>query len=306
MNISINPTYYCNFRCDFCYLTQQQLGDNSRVSVDRIAELLAEISAHEPIQHIDLYGGEIGLLPLDYLQELRQCLELYGVKSVNVNTNLSVVHEIFQDPYWLPSVSYDSTAREQSDRVWRNMLLLDREFSIIILASQAVINLDIDAMIAELNLLKNLVSVEIKPYSANQANQQPVGNLDYEDFVRRFITSPVEKSWELVNEHYLAQVINGTRNSFSNDHIYITPAGKFAVLEFDLNDREYFLELATVEDYYQWCDQEYTRVSKNKYCGDCQYFGRCLSEHLREVRDIESGCNGFKNLVQWWEQYART
>ena len=32
-------------------------------------------------------------------------------------------------------------------------------------------------------------------------------------------------------------------NAFSNDHVYITFKGKFGVLEFDVNDNEYFLEL---------------------------------------------------------------
>ena len=27
ITVSINPSYFCNFRCDFCYLTSEQLGD---------------------------------------------------------------------------------------------------------------------------------------------------------------------------------------------------------------------------------------------------------------------------------------
>ena len=27
ITLSVNPTYYCNFRCDFCYLTEEQLRD---------------------------------------------------------------------------------------------------------------------------------------------------------------------------------------------------------------------------------------------------------------------------------------
>ena len=33
MNLSINPTYYCNFRCDFCYLTPEQLGDRQKIDL---------------------------------------------------------------------------------------------------------------------------------------------------------------------------------------------------------------------------------------------------------------------------------
>jgi hypothetical protein len=99
--------------------------------------------------------------------------------------------------------------------------------------------------------------------------------------------------------------LQGQSNSYSDDHIYITPNGRFAVLEFDINDREYFLEMDTIEEYQQWCEQEKRRVNLNEYCRDCEFKGRCLSEHLREVKDIKMSCNGYKHLIQWYgRQYA--
>ena len=53
MNLSINPTYYCNFRCDFCYLTPEQLGDRQQITLSVLDQRLSEVPE---INHIDLYG----------------------------------------------------------------------------------------------------------------------------------------------------------------------------------------------------------------------------------------------------------
>ena len=300
MNISLNPTYYCNFRCSFCYLTDQQLGDRTLLSIDKLHELLSEVRQYENIDHVDLYGGEPMLLPSEYVSELKDCLQMHGVKYVNVNTNLSGINKALIDPYFDISVSYDFTAREKSDQVWRNMALLDRQFSVLMLASPELMQLNPDEMITQFNILRNLVSVEIKPYSSNQSNQLQSSYKDFEKFVQKWIESPIEKQFEFNNEHLLQDVLDGTRNSFSDDHIYITPTGKFAVLEFDLNDNEYFKEYDSYEQYIIWCAVEKQRVSENAFCSKCKYYGQCLSEHLREVKNLDNGCNGFKGLIDWY------
>jgi hypothetical protein len=62
ITVSINPSYFCNFRCDFCYLTPEQLGDQKRIPLPILDKRLEEISKVKEIEWIDLYGGEIGAL----------------------------------------------------------------------------------------------------------------------------------------------------------------------------------------------------------------------------------------------------
>jgi len=62
ITVSINPSYFCNFRCRFCYLTPEQLGDQKRIDLRDLDRLLEEITKHREIDWIDLYGGEIGAL----------------------------------------------------------------------------------------------------------------------------------------------------------------------------------------------------------------------------------------------------
>jgi len=302
MNISVNPWYYCNFRCDFCYLTEKQLSDNKLLNLDIFDQRLKEISSREKIEQIDIYGGEIGLLPTQYFIKLKEITKKYNPDVViNIITNLSMVNEITQDPDCYTSVSYDFDCRQSSELVFRNMLLLNKPFSVLMLAGSCLIKKNVEEMIHSFNLIENLESVEIKPYSSNQANQQTVSFQDFEEFVKKWIFSDVPKNFTFVNEYLIEDSINMRKNSFSNDHIYITPSGKYAVLEFDLNDNEFFLEYDTLEQYYDWCEKEKLRVSKNKFCNSCEYYGHCLSEHLREVKDLKNSCNGFKGLIDWYK-----
>lgn len=300
MIVSLNPTYYCNFRCDFCYLTEEQLSDRKLLPITDISDMLAEISQYDEIEHVDIYGGEIGLLPVGYWNDLIQLLKMYGVKDINLNTNLSMVNEITCDPRVHTSVSYDFEAREDHLRVFRNMALLGKPFSILMLAGPTLLSKDVGEMVHILNTQKNLQSVEIKPYSTNQANQWNIPYTDYENFVKKWIINS-DRKFRVQNQYQLEDALEGNRSSFSDDHVYITPSGKFAVLEFDENDNEYFLELSNMEEYYNWTEVERKRVRENKFCSKCNYYGTCLSEHLREVKSIDNSCNGFIKLIEWFK-----
>lgn len=300
MILSINPTYYCNFRCDFCYLTEEQLSDRKKLSLERLSVMLAEVTSRYKVDMVDIYGGEVSLLGKEYWNDLISVIQVYGIYDINLITNLSAVNEITTDPRVYTSVSYDFSAREDHERVYRNMALLDKPFSILMLASPKFLELDTAEMIESLNLLPNLESVEIKPYSSNQSNTHTVYYTDFEEKVKSFLNYG-NMRFNFVNEHLIKSTLNKERNSFSDDHIYITPGGRYAVLEFDLNDNEFFLEYDDLQDYENWCQKEKDRVSRNKFCSSCEYFGHCLSEHLREVKNLDNSCNGFKNLIDWYK-----
>lgn len=300
MNISINPTYYCNFRCNFCYLTKNQLSDKSLLDLNRLEDMLVEVMSFEKINHVDLYGGEIGLLPIEYVEKLIKIFKKFNITDVNLNTNLSMINFTTLNDFFHISVSFDFNAREMNEKVWNNMFLLNKPFSILMLASDALLKEEVDDMISKVNLLTNLKTVEIKPYSKNQSNDLPVSYDDFEKFVRKWIESPIKKNFDFINEWNLLDTLEGKRNAFSNDHVYITPFGKFAVLEFDLNDREYFKELNSFDEYLQWSNSEHEK-NVSGICKSCDYYGKCLTEHYRYVNDLKNGCNGFKGLIDWYK-----
>lgn len=302
INVSLNPWYFCNFRCKNCYLTEEQLSNRQLLMLEELDKRLIEItSSGHTLGHADIYGGEAMLMPKGYIQEMKSILHSHGIKEIEIITNLSALNkDVVDDPDFGISVSYDFSERERHEEVFENMLKLQRPFSILTLATPEVIRLDLDEMIMQMSLLGNLICWEIKQYSPNQANQVKVTYHEYEDFIKRIIGHPLDRHYEFMNEKMLIQASKMTRNSFSDDHVYITPSGKFAVLEFDLNENEYFLELDSFNDYLEWTLLEKTRVFNNKFCSNCEFTGKCLSEHLRKVVSLDNGCSGGYDLMKWF------
>ena len=300
ITLSINPTYLCNFRCEFCYLTTSQLSDTQLLPVNQLSKMLKEVSAHSTIGHVDLYGGEIGVLDDDYLQDLKRTIRDYYSGTINVITNLSRVPAFFLDPDIQLSVSYDFAVRERHERVYSNMSTLSKPVHVLLLASRHLILENVEYMILMLNALKNVHTVEIKPYSNNQANAQNVSHAEYENFIKRWITSPIPKQFEFTNTRQIENCISSKYNAYSDDHVYITPSGRFAVLEFDQRDKEHFTEYDRFEDVIEWSNREKELIKSNPVCSKCQYVGHCLTEHYRWVTDNTQSCDGHLHLLEWY------
>jgi sulfatase maturation enzyme AslB (radical SAM superfamily) len=311
MFVSINPSYLCNFRCPFCYLTEEQLADKKKASLDDINDRLAEVASHKSEELIfDLYGGEITSLPDDYVESLIELLRMYSSQPIRITTNLSKIPKYLLYEDIDIAVSYDGEARERSGKVYENMLRLnDRKgFDVLTLVSPEVMEMDPSEFLLRFVPLTNMRSLEFKPYSPNQANEHPITNTQYELFLSTAIEDYINLgcfTYTLQNINLLNTVLRSERSAFSDDHVYITPNGKFAVLEFDRKDNEFFLELDSFEEFIKWTELEKTRVSLNLFCSSCEYYGRCLSEHLRNVEDLDDSCSGFKHLILWYEAYVQ-
>jgi hypothetical protein len=218
-----------------------------------------------------------------------------------VTTNLSVIPTWFYRDDIDIAVSYEFDCREQHDRVLKNMVLINKPLHVIILAHDQIINRNVDEMIGLLNTVSNIVSVEIKPYSVNQANQYEVTHKDFEDFVKSWINSTLKKRFILQNIEQLDRVLDKTYNAFSDNHIYITPNDRYAVLEFDANDKEHFLEFDSLEFYNEWSITEKQKIYSNNFCSRCDYVGNCLTEHYRDIKTMNDGCDGYQSLITWYK-----
>lgn len=296
LTLSINLSYFCNFRCKFCYLTNKQLSDKTIISHERLDSLLSQI---KDIKYIDLYGGEIGLLDEKTFYSYKNIIRKHYDGEINLVTNLSMLRDYFFDDDISLSVSYDFDAREKSDIVYRNMIMSKKPIHLLILASEQVLKMDIDYMIKVINFCSSIKSVEIKPYSINQANSQQVTHAQFEDFIINWSDRIKDMNFQFVNYDKIDKAFFLENNSFSDDHVYITPNGKFAVLEFDKQDKEYFLELDSIDKYYEWANSEKTNLSP--ICKSCKYVGHCLTEHHRYVKDLDNSCNGYIGLLNWYE-----
>jgi len=266
------------------------LGDASKISLPKLEMLVGELEKFYTLGHVDIYGGELALLPTEYLQDL---LGLFNA-PINLVTNLSKLHDIFYDRKYSLSVSYDFTCRQGSDKVLENMVMLDRPLNVLTLCSPELLKIPVKDMVNIFNRIQTVESVEIKPYSRNQANDFTITKKEYEEFILAWINQP--KEFVLTNEEIIESSLRGKRNAFSDDHLYITPDGLFAVLDFDENGLEYFKKLADVDEYKKWCEEEKTKVTSS-FCGSCKFYGRCLTEHYRPIKS-EDECDGGLGILQ--------
>lgn len=303
ITLSINPIYLCNFRCEFCYLTPEQLGDDKTLDLKRLELLLNELKAAQiEVSHVDLYGGEVALLSEEYLERFDELLLTVGDPSLNVVTNMSKAHPFLLKPHVDLSVSFDFDCRQSHDKVLQNIMQTNKDIAILMLASPKLMQKDVAQMINIFNGIQNIKTVEIKPYSSNQANQFSCSDEDFENFIKQWLTCSVEKKFTFINEREILASLDNTRNAFSDDHVYITPEGKFAVLEFDSAGHEYFMSLENIQAYFEWQTLEKKRVKENQYCGQCEFYGRCLTEHYRDVKSLQTSCNGFYKLLKWSQE----
>lgn len=303
INISLNPTYFCNLRCDFCYLTVDQLSDRNKLPLDRLECLLIELLDSYSIGTIDLYGGEVFLLKKKYLDDLINLLHKYNCKDINVITNLTTSHPMVSDPRLKIYVSYDMTARERHFETYINMLSIDRPFTILMLVTPDLLRHSVVEIVTYLNTIPNLEYVELKPYSGNQANSLDVSNQTFSDFVKDMIVIKDRMSFGLVNIHLLDEVISRNSNAYSDDHLYITPDGSYAVLDFDDLGNELFLHMDSLDQYNSWINRESEWVDAREDCEVCNYKGKCLSEHLRKTTPIDDTCDGFITLIDWYRVF---
>ena len=302
MTLSVNPSYFCNFDCSFCYLTKEQLCDSQLIPLSRVVSRFEEVEKYYDIKCIDIYGGEISLLPNEYLENLvNMCLEYSG--DINLITNLSKIHPSFYRSEVNLSVSWEGRIRRKNKVVWDNIQSIGRNVNLLMLVGPDMLSWSdsyLDTILEMINSCKNIVSVELKPYSTNQANNYNIKFTDFEEHVVKWLGR--KKMFEFVNENNLRSVLSGAFNSFSDDHLYINPNGNLCVLDFDKYDQEYFRELEKFENYLDWANQEKLNISSNSFCSKCEFLGGCLSEHLRDVTSLDHSCNGFYNLISWYRE----
>jgi hypothetical protein len=270
-------------------------------------EKLAAIKEIEDIDGVDIYGGEVGLLEPSYFYEMLNTIGKYYNGKVNVITNFIKVPDFFKDDRVNIGVSYDFSVRQQHETVLQNIMEFPKPIDILILATPQLVKhhtKTVEEDISMFSTIGNVRSVDIKPYSTNQVNQFTNDFTVFEEYVKRWVYSSSNMDFDLVNKYNIEQALSWSRNAFSDDHVYITPTGKFAILDFDEDDNEYFNEFDDISFIFVWGEMEKDNIQNNDICSSCPFLGACLSEHLRNVTSIEKSCNGFRSLLEYAKIYG--
>ncbi len=245
----------------------------------------------------------MGVLDPGYLAEMDALIRQY-TNDVNVITNLYKINPYFLRDDVKLSVSWDYTAREKWEVVLSNILMLNKNVSILMLASPEFVKFEPEDVLSTLSMAINVESIEIKPYSRSQANDLFVGEKEFEECVKNWLKYEKDNFMpHFENKSRIKRSLSGEYSAFSDSHIYVQPDGTLAVLDFDAERKEYFRPMNHMIEYAVWAKMEKFRVRHNPVCGKCEYQGKCLTEHYREVRPEDEACNGFKSLLDWSKGY---
>lgn len=271
IQISINPTYKCNMNCSFCYLKHTP----KVLDLEKLENKLKDISLKYDIDSIDLYGGEICLLPDDYLLKLILLCKKY-VDIIGVITNYTI------DKKWLfdrndidLSVSWDYIFRDKNEEVMERIKNTKRELGIIMTSPELY---DKKYEVADiLNKLDGNYYIDIKPCMPSENNKCKCDLKKYQEFVLFMISNLKHK---VLNQYYL----DNPPNNLKTPHIFINPDCKVQKLKFN-RDKEYF---ETIDDY---------DIEINDKCKKCRYFDSCQTEHDSYFED-EYDCLGMKHLIE--------
>jgi len=296
MIISLSPSTYCNLRCGWCYLSKEELANSQLIDLKKLSMTLNYISSFYDIVHVDIYGGEPTLLPVNFALELHELIKTYNC-TTNVITNLTTLKHPLLYVCDSVGISYDFNLREFHSLVKENIKLFPRDKHILTLATNDLMSMSHEDIITQLSEL-SIDSWEIKPYSKSRNNQFDFDHDKYEQFV--FDVHASDKPFMFINTDNILSSINFNNVSYSNNHIYITPNSEMCVLDFDENDCEFFRFVPNMLYYVHWCKKEYDKYSKHQLCKACDYQHRCISEHLLVTKELKR--NGFPNLIRMVEQ----
>ena len=155
------------------------------------------------------------------------------------------------------------------------------------LVTPELLERDVIADIRFINSIKNIEYVELKPYSSNQSNQN-----NFDEAYIEYVALWLDNSHKTVTE----QRIVYKANYFESPHVFLTPSGDFAVLDFDNNGDEYF-RIIDISDLSGILEEEANMVFSGN-CSTCQYVGVCLTEHYRKTDGVDNiYCSGGRILI---------
>ena len=294
--LSIQPTFLCNYNCEYCYLGNLRK-DKTILDLDILKQRLEEITKEYIIKNITLYGGEISLLPKNYIIQLISLCENINIKPTIVS-NLSndwLITFCDNNNYTL-SISLNeerSFYQETLNKLKQITRKDNKNLSIVVLPS--LLNKSYtEIMDFYENLGFDIFFIQYHPSILSQKTY----NIDINDF-SNFLKNVIEiKHSNIYNINILNEIIlkNNDYNPMMDGCLFINPNGKYSTIIYD-NHIEHYEEFDSLIEWNNRCQEDYKYYFKN--CCLCDLFGKCKAEHLDVIETKE--CSGLYNLLKWYK-----
>lgn len=295
--IDIMLTFNCKKGCEYCYLGDLR-EQTERVSPRDVDSRLAELwDAGYNTGNIEIYGGDMALLPREYVEEIMAVCHKY----TNFVTAIGNPWNI-EDPNRYKEVI--SINKERKD-YFNNITKLCEKPEIDVITVALPDELDEEATYFLDRYQGCTGSLFIIPFFQSVYNntcQHSLTNREYCDFLIRIIDAYLDRDYtfNLANIGILEDARIGQYNPFAEGSIYIGPDGRLGRPKYRKEDyKEYFVWYNSVKEWEE--DTLKERRECLSTCGTCEYYGKCIADHMRPFRE-DDVCCGYKPLVEWWEE----
>ena len=289
IGIELVPSYECNLRCPFCIEWKRY--DGTRMDLNILEKQLEILSKEFNFKHISVSGGEISILPEEYLKNILHICHNYS-DTICITTNFIIpLHTTLLDLADIIRISYDPFTRENQYSVLTNILEADNyNFDVEILPTKYLIQ--------NYKILENLLHIRnINPTINlfwNSANLDIVDFTDDElfQFIKYYIDKKIfGKRIFFQNRGGSTRCNIATIDPYHNLYTIKTPIDAMNI-QYQNNDINQFIyDMKNlhfkIDDLCESCTY---RTTCCKCIGDINYFNECnCFEISRRVYDYIHG-----------------
>lgn len=221
MNIlTIDITYSCPFKCNFCY-NKDKCNDSTLLDIKVLDNFLKKNT--DKFDKIYISGGEPSLLPQSYVESIYLTVTKYTDTEILIYP-ISTSNLIKNAKY---NVSYDFIARPRVRESWIKLLDFPYPFNITTTLSPLVFKYYPNKILQTFNMLKNLKKVEFKPYFKHAFSQFNIKSYEYGRFIKCVQESKLNLNYEVeFDSRFYGKEVN---------EYVLTPYGKLNIVQF-IND----------------------------------------------------------------------
>ena len=313
------PLTKCNYSCAYCYLKGYSSTDI--LSLEKAESLVHEyvlaVGAKPAEVTIDIYGGEITLLP-DLTRDKDYLLKLYRIcckyaDHINLISNNSRFEEI--------SHVYESLNDEEASKFYCSASLFNKERhnwktdvrntamlsptprSILTVVTRDILETPCEKLLEAADLT-GAESINFLQYVPSVFNTyQDISNREYSDKIKAMIQTYLQGNYKikLANLDRLEACLREEYCPVNNDLVFILPSGYFGTVAYTEQGKEFFLSFPNLQEFFRYnrnlfnyhimkCTKEY----------QCPYTGHCAADHIKDWSDKDECC-GFKKLLKWYQ-----
>jgi sulfatase maturation enzyme AslB (radical SAM superfamily) len=300
MILHIMTNYTCNYDCEYCYLGALK-NDKKILDLSKLRQQLEEIAHRDTIDNINLYGGEITLLPFNYISELIDICKMYS-SQVSIVTNYS--NKAYNDFFEKQGIDFSTSINAERDNntLTESALLINnnKNLSLIQVVTPSLLQISPKEILQHLSLFNlNVGFLQYSPAKHAKVNYN-ITNKQYSDFLKNITYEYKKDKYNFVisNIIEIEEVILDMYSPLMRSVLFINPYNQYCCVQYD-DGLEYFKAFDSLEAWADECNREEKKYEK--MCKQCQFYGHCYAEHIKTWKENDECC-GMKSFIGWYKE----